>query len=146
MKVEDYDPKRLRGLRSSSVCECRICTVAEMRGLEYCRRKAKKKRGRPKLETAEKPTSYKVSSNCFGHVYRDSSHSITSCKFSRRDKVYVENLVKSPVTLQCIASRVVRDSAVIPLSTLGATGRTVSSTKPKELSFMSEDLCCVEYN
>ena len=52
----------------------------------------------------------------------------------------VENLVKSPVTPQRIASRVVRDSAVTPLSTLGPRGRTVNSTKPKELSFTSEDL------
>ena len=145
VKVEDYDPKRVRGLRSSSVCECRICMVAKMRGLEYCR-KAKKTRGWPKMEeTPENPTSYKVCSNCFAHIYRGINHSVTSCKFSRRDKVYnVENLVKSPVTLQRIASRVVRDSAVTPLSTLGPRERTVSSTKPKELSFTSEDLCGIQ--
>ena len=45
--VNDYDPKRVKILRSDTKCECRICEVAKMPGIKY-QRMMKTKRGRPK--------------------------------------------------------------------------------------------------
>ena len=91
--VDDYDPKRERGLRSSATCECKICTVAKMQGLTY-QRMYKKKGGRPK-STSEKPKSFKICSQCFDHIYRGSNHSAIKCQNSRRSKVYnIESLVR----------------------------------------------------
>ena len=101
INVDDYDPNRPPGLLLNPSCECRICTVAKMCGLEYQRQ-----RGRPKAATPDdSPTSYKVCSNCFASIYHGSNHSASACKHSCRSKVYnVEDLVQRPVTLERIAA------------------------------------------
>ena len=128
------------------MCECRISTVAKMRGLEY-QRLMKKKRGRPKAATPDdRPTSCKVCSNCFASIYRGSNHSASACKHSRRSKVYnVENLVQSPVTLERVASRVIKQSSETPLSTLGPKEKQlVVNTQPRKELFTAGDLCGIQ--
>ena len=69
------------------------------------------KRGRP---TAGQPTSqnFKVCSNGFAEFYQGSTHSSSSCKFSRRAKIdNIEELVKSPSSLERLASRTIYKSS-----------------------------------
>ena len=84
-RVDNYDPQRPRDLRSSSICECRICNVAKMPGLTY-QRLLKKKRGRPKF-AVETLKSFKVCSHCFEHIYLGSNHSVSKCKFSTKQSL-----------------------------------------------------------
>ena len=102
--VESYDPGRTAGLRSVSVCSCKICSVAKMNGLASltCARK-KNKRGRP--STKSLPTAARHCSNCFSAIYRGSNHSAESCKISRRSKVDQLLGIASPTTIQRAASR-----------------------------------------
>ena len=77
--MSDYDPKRVKGLRSAAKCECRIFDIAKMPGITY-QRMMKKKCGRPKKKDAvAPPKSYKVCSNCFAHIYRGSNHTASTC-------------------------------------------------------------------
>lgn len=139
--VNDYDPKRERGLRSAAHCECRICEVAKMPGITY-QRMLKKKRGRPKEGDEVTPSkTHKVCSNCFEHIYRGSSHTAANCKNSRRSKVYnIEGLVQSPTTLQRIASRVVKDSDSTPLATLGPNVKKCETVTARKEIFASKHL------
>ena len=139
-KVDDYDRGRSKYLRSSSVdCKCRICTVAKMTGLAY-QRMVKKKRGRPAAEKTT-PKCYKVCSNCFQQIYQGSNHSVSKCRRSRRNKVsHVEELVSSPTTLQRVASRVIKNHADTPLSTLGPKKKLIRRSAEASTSFTSEQL------
>ena len=139
-KLDDYDPGRLKYLRSSLDCKCRICTVAKMTGLAY-QRMVKKKKGRP--AAAEKMTlkCYKVCSNCFQQIYQGSNHSVSKCRSSRRNKVsYVQELLSSPTTLQRVASRVIENHADTPLSTLGPKWKLIRTSAEASTSFTSEQL------
>lgn len=115
--VNDYDLKRVKGLRSAAKCECQIYEVAKMPGITH-KRVMKKKRRRPKKKDAvAPPKSYRVCSDCFAHIYRGNNHTATTCKNPSRSKVYNnEALVQSPTTLQRVASRVIEDAAGTPLA------------------------------
>ena len=118
--VNDYNPKRVKGLRSAAKCECRICEVAKMPGITY-QRMMKKKHGIPKKKDAvAPPKSYKVCSNCFAYINRGSNHTAITCKYSHRCKVHnIEALVQNLTTLQRATSRVIKDTDGTFLATLG---------------------------
>ena len=102
------------------------------------------KRGRP---TAGQPTSqnFKVCSNCFAKIYRGSTHSSSSCKFSRRAKIdNIEELVKSPSSLERLALRTIYKSSDTVLSTLGNKGKQVGQTIPRKVLFNKEDMIGIQ--
>ena len=140
-KVNDYNPERSKYLRSgSSVCECRICNIAKMTGLAY-HRMIKRKRGR-RPSSSNTPTIYKICTNCFQKIYQGSNHSVSNCRYSRRNKVSnVEELVSSPTTLQRVASRVIKNQDGTPLSTLGPNRKLINeSAGSSHPSFSGEQL------
>ena len=98
--VESYDPGRTTGLRSVSICSCKICTVAKMNGLSSLTASRKKvKRGRPSLQSV--PTPVRHCSNCFVAIYRGSNHSIEACKrSSQRSKVSQLIKMASPTSIK----------------------------------------------
>lgn len=114
--VESYDPGRTAGLRSVSVCSCKICAVAKMNGLaSLTAKRKKKKRGRPSQGTT--PTAIRHCSSCFAPIYRGSNHSVDACKRSRRSKVDHLLEITSPTTIQRAATRNKKeiDLQIIPL-------------------------------
>ena len=143
-KVDDYDPGRSKYLRSSSDCECRICTVPKMTGLTY-QRMLKKKRGRPAAEEKTTSKSYKVCSNCFHQIYQGSNHSESKCRNSRRNKVsHVEELVSSPTTLQRVTSRDIKNLDDTRLSTLGPKRKLIRTSAESTMNFNSVQLFRVQ--
>ena len=142
----DYEPKRPTALRSIERCTCRICNVARTGGLHY-RMTMMKKRGRPPATEAATPrVVYKVCGNCMAKIYRGSNHTAQSCKSSRRAKIdNIEEIVKSPISLERLASRTIMNSSDSTLCTLGPKKRKVdddvtSATVTKRVLFSKEDV------
>ena len=139
-KVDDYDPGRVTYARSaaSSVCMCRICTIAKMTGLEYSRM-TRGKRGRPS-KTAQQ-TIVKFCSNCYQKIYQGSNHSVSNCKSRKRKITNASNLVSSPTTRQRLASNVLKEHEGTPLATLGPPRKTdVTEPLPAGKPFTSKQL------
>ena len=132
----DYNPERKIGLRSATMCTCKICHIAKLYGIEFLKytRQQGKKRGRPSTKTH---TSFKVCSNCFAKLYSGCSHSMEQCRYSRRTKVDSIIGMTSPSTLQRAASRINQEDDAVAI-TLGRPKKTKEEVR-KEL-FTSDDL------
>ena len=103
--IENYDPGRITGLRSATVCSCKICTVAKLNGPAVLIASRKKtKRGRPSIKTT--PTPVRHCSHCFAAIYRGSNHSAACCISSRRSKLDRLAEIASPTSIQKAASRI----------------------------------------
>ena len=56
----------------------------------------------------------------FQQIYQGSNHSVWKCRSSRRNIVsQIEELIRSPTTLQGVASHLIKNHADTPLSTVG---------------------------
>ena len=138
----DYEPRRPTALRSIQQCTCRICNVARTGGLQY-RKTMMKKRGRRPTKEASLREFFKVCGNCMAKIYRGSNHTAQSCKSSRRAKIdNIEEMVKSPISLERLASRTIKKSSDSTLSTLGSKKMRVENTdsNTKRVLFSKEDV------
>ena len=76
-------------------------------------------------------------------IYRGSNHTAQSCKSSRRAKIdNMEEMVKSPISLERLASRTIKKSLDSTLSTLGSKKMRVENTEcnTKRVLFSKEDV------
>ena len=129
--VDDYDPRRKAGLRSSAAhdCDCRICKVALESGFEkHHKRKYQKKRGRPTTKSTPL-SSFKVCGHCFAKLYRGCNHSSEVCN-SRRNRVDLLVDLTSPTTLHRAALRTSRTH----------NGRVTPLGRPKEAENAKREL------
>ena len=105
-----------------------VACVARTGGLQY-RKTMMKKRGRPPTKEASLREFFKVCGNCMAKIYRGSNHTAQSCKSSRRAKIdNFEEMVKSRVSLERLASRTIKKSSDSTLSTLGSKKMRVENT------------------
>ena len=115
----DYEPRRPTALRSIQQRTCRICNVATTGGLHY-RKTMMKKRGRPPTKEVSLREFFKGFGNCMAKIYRGNNLTAQSCKSSCRAKIdNIEKMVKSPISLERLASRTIKKSSASTLSTLG---------------------------
>ena len=84
-------------------------------------------------------------SNCFAKIYRGSTQSSSSCKFSRRAKIdNIKELVKSPSSLERLTSRTIYKSSDTVLSTFGNKRKQVGQTIPRKVLFSKEDMTGIQ--
>ena len=137
----DYEP-RPTALWSIQQCTCRICNVARTGGLQY-RKTMMKKCGHPPTKEASLREFFKVCGNYMAKIYRGSNHTAQSCRSSRQAKIdNIEEMVKSPISLERLASRTIRKSSDSTLSTLGSKKLRVENTdsNTKRVLFSKEDV------
>ena len=138
----DYEPRRPTALWSIQQCTCRICNVARTGGFQY-RKTMMKKCGRPSPKEASLREFFKVYGNYLAKIYRGSNHTAQSCKSSRRAKIdNIEEMVKSPINLERLASRPINKSSDSTLSTLASKKMRVENTdsNTKRALFSKEDV------
>ena len=73
--VESHDPERKTGLRSVNTCSCKICSVANLNGLDFLLASRKNKRKLGRATTKMIPKNVKICENSFTKLYRGCSHS-----------------------------------------------------------------------
>ena len=136
IRDNDFEPRRPTALRSIQQCTCSICNVARTGGLQYWKTMMKKC-GRPPTKEASLREFFKVCGNCMAKIYRG------SCKSSRRAKVEnIEKMVKSPISLERLASCSIKKPSDSTLSTLGSKKMRVENTdsNTKRVLFSKEDV------
>ena len=96
-------------------------TFAMLLELEDYEKTMMKKHGRPPTKEASLQEFCKVCGNCMAKIYHGSKHTAESCKSSCRPKIdNIEEIVKSPISLERLASRTIKKSSDSTLSTLGS--------------------------